>query len=80
MPTELMQAAMTAINNRTKINSIDRKSKGKAPIPPLHYDNDEPIDNVDHANVKSECDVPPAIAKKIQSDHGKCHAKVVHHF
>lgn len=59
MPTELMQAALTAINNRTKGNSIDRlKSKGKAPIPPLRNgenDDEHEFDNVDHAeNVRND--------------------------
>lgn len=55
-----MQAAMTAINNRSKANSIDRlKSKGKAPIPPLRSgenDDEHEIDNVDHANVRNDAE------------------------
>lgn len=70
MPTELMQAAMTAINNRTKVNSIDRlKSKGKAPIPPLRNgenDDEYEIDNVDHANVRN--DVESRAMNKINKD------------
>lgn len=54
MPTEMMQAAMTAIHNRTKVNSIDRKSKGKAPIPPARGEHDDSLDNVDNMNVKME--------------------------
>lgn len=51
----MMQAAMTAVNNRTKINSIDRKSKGKAPIPPLaRDDHDESMDDVDKMNINIE--------------------------
>lgn len=38
MPTEMMQAALTARDNR-KVNSIDRKSKGKAPRPPANGEN-----------------------------------------
>lgn len=76
MPTELMQAAMTAINNRNKVNSIDRKSKGKAPIPPARGEYDEPIDNVDHVSVKSEiAEMPPSNAMSkdgSQPDLGKC--------
>lgn len=56
-----MQAAMTAINNRSKANSIDRlKSKGKAPIPPLRSgenDDEHEIDNVDHANVRNDAEL-----------------------
>lgn len=48
MPTELMQAALTALNNR-KINSICRKSKGKAPNPP--NDEIDAYDNVDHVSL-----------------------------
>lgn len=66
-----MQAAMTAINNRTKINSIDRlKSKGKAPIPPLRsgendYDDDDEheMDNVDHANIRHDIEPSHALNK-----------------
>lgn len=48
----MMQAAMTAVNNRTKVNSIDRKSKGKAPIPPARGEYDESsADNVDNMHV-----------------------------
>lgn len=77
MPTELMQAAMIAINNRTKVNSIDRtKSKGKAPIPPTRGEYDEPIDNVDHVSVKSEiAEMQPSntmYKDDSQPDLGKC--------
>lgn len=59
MPAEMIQAAMTAINNRAKVNSIDRvKSKGKAPIPPMRSDLDESIDNVDNVNIKIESEMP----------------------
>ncbi|XP_031624597.1 inner centromere protein A-like [Contarinia nasturtii] len=52
VPTEMMQAAMTAVNNRTKVNSIDRKSKGKAPIPPARGEYDESsADHVDNIHV-----------------------------
>lgn len=55
VPKEMMQAAMTAINNRNKVNSIDRaKSKGKAPRPPSRNGNDEPTDHVDHITVNME--------------------------
>lgn len=79
MPTELMQAAMTAINNRTKINSIDRlKSKGKAPIPPLRSgenDDEHDMDNVDHANVQNDIESSHAMNTNgkdgIQADLGE---------
>lgn len=69
MPAEMIQAAMTAISNRTKVNSIDRlKSKGKAPRPPSRNEMDESMDNVDHVSVKIECEMPQMHAMKISSE------------
>lgn len=73
----MMQAAMTAINNRTKLNSIDRKSKGKAPIPPARGENDDSFDNVDNMNMTMETiEIPQISTMKIsmegsQPDFGK---------
>lgn len=81
MPTELMQAAMTAINNRTKANSIDRlsKSKGKAPIPPLRSgengDDEHEIDNVDHAHVTTN----QPNGNGHQADLGECAERTFSH-
>lgn len=70
MPTELMQAAMTAISNRAKANSIDRiKSKGKAPIPPSRNEYDEPMDSVDHVIAKSQtAEMPHTTAITVSKD------------
>lgn len=61
----MMQAAMTAISNRTKVNSIDRKSKGKAPIPPARGEHDDSFDNVDHLNVQIEAEIPQINSMKL---------------
>lgn len=73
MPTELLAAAMTAINNRSKANSIDRlnKSKGKAPIPPLRSgenDDEHDFDNVDHANARNDVE---SHTMTTNTDHGE---------
>lgn len=65
VPTEMMQAAMTAINNRTKVSSIDRKSKGKAPIPPARGEHDDSSDNVDNMNAKFEAEMPQINSMKL---------------
>lgn len=75
-----MQAAMTAVNNRTKVNSIDRKSKGKAPIPPARGEYDDSFDNVDNMSVKMETiEIPQISTMKVsmegsQPDLGEFHA------
>lgn len=62
----MMQAAMTAISNRIKVNSIDRKSKGKAPIPPVRSEYDhEAMDDVDHMNVRIETETPQITTMKV---------------
>lgn len=65
----MMQAAMTAVNNRTKVNSIDRKSKGKAPIPPARGEHDDSLDNVDNMNAAMETiEIPQISTMKISMD------------
>lgn len=69
VPAEMMQAAMTAVNNRAKVNSIDRKSKGKAPIPPARGEHDDAIDNVDNMSVQMETiEIPQISTMKISME------------
>ncbi|XP_055312753.1 uncharacterized protein LOC129574587 [Sitodiplosis mosellana] len=69
VPTEMMQAAMTAVNNRAKVNSIDRKSKGKAPIPPARGEHDDSMDNVDNMNASMETiEIPQISTMKVSME------------
>lgn len=69
MPAEMIQAAMTAINNRAKVNSIDRlKSKGKAPRPPSRNEMDDSSDSVDHISVKIESEMSQMSGMKFNNE------------
>lgn len=69
MPAEMIQAAMTAISNRAKVNSIDRlKSKGKAPRPPSRNEMDDSSDSVDHISVKFESEMSQMSGMKFNNE------------